>query len=57
MIKQTSFNSPSVEHGCSVCMYEALLLGSLLLLLALQISAVSKGRTFIPATGLSFLID
>lgn len=57
MIKQTSFNSPSIEHGCSVCMYEALLLGSLLLLLALQISAVSKGRTFIPATGLSFLID
>lgn len=34
MIKQTSFSSPSVEHRCSVCMYEVLLLGFLLLLLA-----------------------
>jgi len=58
MIKQTSFKSLGAEHRCSVCMYEVLLLGFLLLLLTSQIfSAVSKGKAFIPATGLSFLID
>lgn len=55
MLKQTSFSSPGVEHRCSARRYEVLLLGVLLLLLASQIiSAVGKGKVFIPDTGLSF---
>lgn len=50
MIKQTSFNSPSVEHRCSACTYEVLLLLGFPLLLLASHCCPEQGQGIYPSS-------